>query len=157
MVWGNPPSFISAKPKKAPKLITPEQLASSGSEDGHQAALFCWAASNIDKYPALKWLFAIPNGGSRHIAEAAKLVATGSRSGIPDIFLPKPMFGNYYIYHGLFIEMKKFDRKNHKNGGLSDKQLEFMKYAENAVYYYKVCYSWIEAKDILINYLEGKL
>ena len=35
-------------------MITPEQLAKSGTEHGHQAALFCWIALNIDRYPELE-------------------------------------------------------------------------------------------------------
>ena len=67
-------------PKPPPgKPITPEQLAASGSEDGHQMALFCWAALNTEQYPQLKNLFAIPNGGNRHIVEAIKFVGTGTR------------------------------------------------------------------------------
>ena len=55
----------SAKPKPS-KPITPEQLAASGSEDGHQSALFCWAALNTEQYPQLKNLFAIPNRQSSY-------------------------------------------------------------------------------------------
>lgn len=157
MVWSNPPKFKSDPPKKG-KVVTPEKLAASGSEDGEQAALFCWAAVNVAKYSPLKWLHAIPNGGSRHIATATKLVATGSRSGVWDIFLPCPIQTEWAKqYAGLYIEMKIEKRRNHKNGGLSDEQLEFGDYAVAMGYYCKVCYSWEEARDILIKYLECKL
>src|SRR4051812_39956800 len=110
MTWGNPPKFKSDPPKQG-KKITPEMLAGD-SEDSQQMALFAWAADNVGRYPQLAWLFAIPNGGSRHIAEAAKLVAAGVRSGVPDLMLPWPKqkmdyqgFGEAfrYGYHGLFI------------------------------------------------------
>lgn len=152
MTWGNPPKFVNVD-KPPAKKVTPEDLAKSGSEDGNQAALFCWAATVTAQYPQLKYLFAIPNGGSRHIAEVTKLVATGLRRGVPDIFLPWPNVN----WVGLFIEMKTEKRRKQKNGGLEDDQIEWIEYLEKAGYYCKVCYNWIEAKDTLIAYLEGKV
>lgn len=40
----------------------------------------------IRRYP----VFAIPNGGSRNKAEAAKLKAEGVSAGVPDLFIPIP-------------------------------------------------------------------
>lgn len=160
MTWGNPPPFVPTKPKQG-KKITPEDLAKSGSEDGHQAALFCKAAENVGKYPQLKWLHSIPNGGHRHAAEASKLVATGTRGGVWDVFLPYPIeyrdaddWG--IVWHGCYIEMKKPERRTHKDGGLSKEQLEFGAYAEQMGYFCAVCYTWEEAWDILVKYLEGR-
>lgn len=153
MTWGDPPPFIAKQLKKA-KAVTPEQLAaSSGSEDGNQMAVFAWAASMCGQYPQLKWLHAIPNGGSRNIAEATKMVAAGLRKGVLDIFLPWP----HWQLHGLYIEMKVEKRRTEKNGGLTDEQIEFIEYATGAGYCCKVCYSWIEARDVVLLYLEGKL
>lgn len=152
MIWGNPPKFVNVDKPRA-KKVTPEDLAKSGSEDGHQAALFCWSASVIEQYPQLKYLFAIPNGGSRHIAEATKMVATGLRTGVPDVFLPVAIQEDYEAarYHGCWIEMKVGKNKPSKE------QENWIEYLTNAGYYCKVCYSWIEAKETLIAYLEGKL
>ena len=144
MTWGNPPKFVNVN-KPPAKKVTPEQLAASGSEDGHQAALFCWAAANTAQYPQLKWLFAIPNGGSRHIAEATKMVATGLRKGVPDVFLPWPNYG----YAGLFIEMKI------KEGKISKDQNEWINYLSNSGYKAIVCWSWEEAKKELLDYLNA--
>lgn len=152
MTWGNPPK-LEPTILKPGKKITPEQLAASGSEDGHQMAVFCWAADNCGQYPALKWLHAIPNGGSRHIVEAGKMVAAGLRSGVWDIFGPMPKDG----YCGIYLEMKEEGRRNKKDGGLSKEQIEFGQYAENAGYFCAVCYTWIEARDTLINYLDGRI
>ena len=160
MTWGNPPKFINVD-KPPAKKITPEDLAKSGSEDGNQMALFAWAAANIVQYPQLKWLFAIPNGGSRHIAEATKMVATGLRKGVPDVMLPAdaPKYPpeSEIWYHGCFIEMKTEKRRKQKNGGLEDDQIEWIEALQKAGYYCKVCYNWIEAKETLIAYLEGKI
>lgn len=161
MTWGNPPPFIAKLAKKA-KAVTPEILAKE-SEDSQQMALFAWAALNVGKYPALKWLYAIPNGGFRHIAEAAKFVATGTRAGVPDICLPcavRQRWDKIYpdgSYHGCYIELKKAKRRTEKNGGCTQEQLDYLEYLTGAGYYCKVCYSWEEARDVLVNYLEGKL
>lgn len=157
MTWNNPPKFEPTLAKPG-KKITPEMLAASGSEDGHQMAVFCWAADNCGQYPALKWLHAIPNGGSRHIAEAGKMVAAGLRSGVWDIFLPLPIQTEWAKqYAGLYIEMKEPKRRKHKNGGLSEEQAEFGNYARSMGYYTAVCYAWEEARDVLIKYMELKI
>lgn len=169
MVWNDPTKFIPVKHKQG-KIITPEMLAASGSEDGEQSALFCWSASMCGQYPQLKWLHAIPNGGSRYIAEATKMVAMGLRKGVLDIFLPWPIWingipsqdnptgrTNICKYAGLYVEMKVEKRRKEKNGGLTEEQIEFIEYVESAGYCCKVCYNWIEAKEVILKYLEGRL
>lgn len=144
--------------------ITPEQLAKSGTEHGHQAALFCYAAtSGIFE---LKWLFAIPNGFYGSAAQKGKMKAEGLRSGVADICLPvnrdwqedyDDTAGNSLVhYNGLFIEMKHAKYKTHKNGGLSDEQIEFSNFIIRQGYRFEVCYSWIEARDAILRYL-GKV
>ena len=156
MVWKNPPKLEPTVPTKG-KIITPEMLA-NGSEDGEQMAVFAWAAMNVAKYPVLEWLHSIPNGGQRHIATATKLVATGSRSGVWDIFLPCPIQTEWAKqYAGLYIEMKIEKYRNHKNGGLTDEQVKFSEYAERMDYYCAVFYNLKEARDVIIKYLELRL
>jgi hypothetical protein len=58
------------------------------------------------RYPELGGLFAIPNGGARHVAVAAKLKAEGVRPFVPDYFLPAIRFGTAGVIGGLFIELK---------------------------------------------------
>ena len=157
MVWNNPPKLKLDISKTKSKVITPEQL-SGGSESSHQKALFAWAALSNQKYPQLRWMFAIPNGGSRHIVEAANLKAAGVKAGVPDIFLPFPLIAidadhnnlKYTKCNGLFIELKVGKNK------ASEKQLEWIDYLQKAGYYCKVCYDWEEARDCIINYLEGR-
>lgn len=156
MTWGNPPKFIPTKPKQG-KKITPEDLAASGSEDGHQAALFCWAADNVGKYPQLKWLHSIPNGGERNVIVATKMIGTGTRSGVWDVFLPLPIHTEWAVqYAGLYIEMKREKYRTVKDGGLRKEQIEFGNYAREIGYFTAICYSWEEARDVLIKYLEVK-
>lgn len=159
MTWQNPPPFKPDSPKKG-KKITPEQLAASGSEHGSQAALFAWAADNVGKYPQLKYMFAIPNGGLRDVRVAANLKAEGVKAGVPDIMLPWASWiwsftsdGVYNVtgWHGLFIEMKVGKNKPTKE------QEEYIDYLKSAGYYCVVCYAWNVARDAIIAYLEGKL
>ena len=97
----------------------------------------------------------MPNGGSRNKIEGARLKAAGVKPGVPDIFLPYPLkdmggFG-WITYAGLFIEMKVGKGKTTKE------QDDWLAYLENIGYYCRVCYGWIEARDIIIKYLEFKV
>lgn len=135
-------------------MITPEQIAASGSEHAYQSALFQWAAINQDKYPQLKWMFAIPNGFFANPGQKAKMKAEGLRDGVPDICLPvsRP-YGPVSLYCGLFIEMKREKYRNHKDGGCSENQLRWIDYLTKAGYKCDVCYSWAEARDVILEYL----
>jgi len=130
-------------------MITPESFV-DGSERGEQVALFAWAGLNQHLYPQLKWLYAIPNANSH------RMVAEGVRAGVSDVFLPWPNIavGNHGA-SGLYIEMKTEKRRNQKNGGLSQDQIDFIDYATKAGYKCHVCYSWIEAKKAIEEYLNG--
>lgn len=130
-------------------MITPKQLAASDTEDGHQAALFCWCALNIKLYPELKWLFAIPNGGKRDARTAGKLKATGVKSGVPDMFLPVCMQHRT----GLWIELKRPVTEYQRAGQISNEQLEWLNHLTKEGYAVRVCYGWEEARDALIQYL----
>lgn len=132
-------------------MITPEQLAASGSEDGHQLALMCWCALNFEKYPELKRLVAIPNGGFRDKREAAKLKAMGVKRGFPDLGL----FVRRGEYSALFIELKKPKNKT-KAGKTNDEQDNWLEYLRTQGFGTIVCTGWEQARDTLIKYLEWK-
>jgi len=72
------------------------------SEHDEQVLIFKWARLSEGRWPELALLFAIPNGGHRHKAVAAKLKAEGVRAGVPDMCLPVAR-GRY---HSLYIELK---------------------------------------------------
>lgn len=100
------------------------------------------------QYPLMaKCLFAIPNGGARHIGTAIKLKAEGVTAGVSDLFLMIPANG----LHGLFIEMKK-----DKSAKLQQNQTEFLNLAESMGYGAKVAYGFEEGQKIIQKYLQDK-
>ena len=138
-------------------LITPEQLAKSGTEHSEQTALFCWASINAQHDERLRYMFAIPNGGLRNKVTASRLKAEGAKSGVLDILLPVPKVSKFppfeILYCGFFIEMKKSGLENHKNGGLSDEQVKWKGWLESQKYFAEVHYSWLTAARSIVNYL----
>lgn len=130
---------------------TPEKYALSGSEDAHQIALFMWAANpdNRIAYPELKWMFAIPNGGSRHKAEAGKFRAMGVKAGVLDILLPVKR-GEW---SGLFIEMKRPPKDGKREGRISSEQKLWRDFLLTQHYGVAVCVGWEAARNMILNYL----
>jgi hypothetical protein len=125
----------------------PEALAKNGTEDCHQAALFCWSAlpETQQRYPELaKLLFAIPNGGERNKIVAAKLKATGVKAGVHDIFLAVPR----KLYHGMFIELKKI------GGKPSEQQVAFMQAVTERGFAACIVEGWLSARDAITSYLD---
>ena len=138
--------------------MNPEQLAKSGSEAAHQTALFAWAALQLQRWPELRWLHHIPNGGSRgdsaqsRAIRGGQLKAQGVRTGVADLCLPV----RRGEFSGLYIEMKKPAEKPVKatsKGGVSDEQAEFGAFVKAQGFSWCVCYSWEEAAEVLQQYL----
>lgn len=116
------------------------------SEDTEQINVMLWAEWNKNRYPELKWLHHIPNGGSRNKQEAVKLKQMGVKAGVSDLCLPYPKG----IYCGLYIEMKYGNNQHQKT------QKEFLTDMAAAGHYVATCYSAEEAVNILTEYLELK-
>lgn len=125
--------------------MTPEQIARSGTEHAHQAALFFQAARHFHLFPELQWMFAIPNGGYRDKITAAKLKAEGVKAGVSDVMLPVPRQG----LHGLFIEMKKPGKEKNT----SDDQKKFGAFVTEQGYKFVVCSSWVDAWSEIMDYI----
>ncbi len=114
------------------------------SEHDIQVALFQWAATAARDYPALRMMFAIPNGTRTTPRVAAKMKAEGVLKGVSDIFLPCARNGN----HGMFIEMKT------ATGRMSPEQTAFQSAMRDAGYHAITCHSWEEAAAEIVKYLE---
>jgi len=124
------------------------------TEHGEQVAVIEWCALMAKrKYPMLKWIYAVPNGGDRHKAVASKLKAEGVKPGVPDLCLPFPYAVKFeQCYPGLYIEMKSKDTK----GRLSKPQKEWLEYLDGVGYKVGVAWNAKEAIQIIEDYLIGK-
>ena len=121
------------------------------SEHEHQAALFHWAEMEAKKIPELDMLFAVPNGGHRHAAVAAKLKLEGVKSGYPDIGLDVARHG----FHGLRIELKKPKCGKSAAGRLSKPQADWLQKLSDQGYMAVCCVGWEAAKETIEGYLIG--
>jgi len=127
----------------------PKNPAPVATEHEEQVALFQWAAIQGQSIPALKLLFAVPNGGQRHPAVAVKMKHEGVKPGVPDMFLPIARGGR----HGLFIELKRA-----KGGTLSAAQLAWINALRGEGYEAICCRGWQEASSAILAYLsDGRI
>jgi predicted DNA-binding protein YlxM (UPF0122 family) len=117
------------------------------TEHEEQAMLFEWSEWMSAKYPYLRMMYAIPNGGLRAKKTAVSLKAEGVKAGVPDIFFPYPEGG----FHGLFIEMKR-----QKGGILSVEQREYMEHLAEVGYCVVVCEGFEEGKQIIEDYINDR-
>ena len=97
------------------------------------------------QYPLMaKCLWAIPNGGARHIGTAIKLKQEGVTAGVSDLFLMIPANG----LHGLFIEMKA-----QEGAKIQQNQIDFLNLAESMGYGAEVAYGFEDGVEKIKKYL----
>ena len=116
-------------------------------EHDHQVRLIDWCRHDapVAIRAQTAKLFAIPNGGDRHPAVAAKLRAEGVVAGTPDLMLPVPIAP----YAGLWIELKKF------SGRTQPAQLERLEQLRQDGYHAVIAVGWQAARDVIVTYLGG--
>ena len=112
-------------------------------EATEQETLVNWCRLFENRYPELKLLYHVPNGGSRNRLEAANLKRQGVKAGVPDLCLPVPKRN----YHGLYIEMKYGKNKT------TEAQEEWLEALQQQDYKTAVCYSAEEAQEVIKDYL----
>lgn len=88
-------------------------------------------------------LFAVPNGGIRHIQEAVRLKAEGVQRGVPDLILPIPRGTQC----GAYLELKA------GKGRLSEEQKDWLRFLEAQRYAVEVAWSVDAAFNFLHDYL----
>lgn len=116
------------------------------TEEEEQTVVMHWAAMAAGRWPELRLLFHIPNGGKRSKSEAVRFRAAGVRSGVPDLFLPCARGG----YHGLWIEMKAM------GGRVSREQEKWRKELLEQGYMSVVCYGAAAAIETIEKYMRQK-
>ena len=114
------------------------------TEDEEQEMLFEWASMMLGKYPELESMYAIPNGGLRSKATAARMKRTGTKAGIPDICLPCSRHG----CNALYIEMKRI-----RGGRLSPAQCTMIEKLTHQGNRCAVCHGFDEAQKEILDYL----
>lgn len=115
------------------------------TEDEEQANLFAWATIAKARHPELALLYAIPNGGKRPMSVAVRMKRTGTKAGVPDMFLPVARGG----CHGLYIELKRS-----KGGRVSPEQTAWMHALTEQGYRCAVCHGWTQARLEILDYLQ---
>lgn len=116
-----------------------------------QVKLFEWAQENVDTWPELRKMFAIPNFTGRMGNNApaaakrhgAKLKAEGRKRGVPDICLPVARGG----FHGLFIELKSLE------GSATVEQLVWQTDLRAEGYRAEIIRGFEAARDLIVDYL----
>ena len=126
---------LRAAGKSTQKRATPER--------DMQAALFEMAAYKEGERPALKLLFAVPNGQYRK----GQRKEAGMKAGVPDVALMVARSG----YNGLFLELKS------KRGTVRDSQRLWLERLREQGYAACVVRSLDEAWTTLSDYLDDKL
>lgn len=116
------------------------------SEAQHQCAVIKWSqqVSVRSKWPFLKLLFHVPNGGKRNEIEAKHMKEQGVKRGVPDLCLPVAR-GKY---HGLYIEMKT------ETGTTSPDQDWWIQELLKQGYFVEVCRGYQSAVSVLELYCE---
>ena len=98
----------------------------------------------IEQYPELQLLYAIPNGGNRHPTTGAKMKREGVKRGVPDLHLPIARGP----YHSLYLETKV------PGGKPSKWQEAFMQAVEDERNCVKICYGIDELIREVLWYLK---
>lgn len=157
----------------------PDKLARSGTEHGHQVALFAWAnkasrygfeyADNpaayekkglldlkeklpVNPVPELEWFHAIPNGGARGNDVKTATIRGGQlkAEGVKAGVLDTFLPVARKGFHGLYIEMKKPG----KLANTSKEQDSFAAFAMKQGYHVVICDCWKSAVFELKSYLK---
>lgn len=120
-----------------------EVTAAHRTEHAEAVALCRMARIHEPKYPHLRMLFAVPNGGDRHRIVAAKMKAEGVKPGVPDYLLPVPLGAHV----GLAIELKSM------TGYASREQKQWIEDLRALGWRAEVCRGWEAAWRVIVEYL----
>ena len=158
--------------------MTPEKLAKSGSEHGHQTAFFAYAAvaqlhgfgvadlwanghkipeataltkmhNDYKPLPMLKWMHAIANGGSRGDTDLSRKIEGGKMKAEG----VKKGVSDICLPYNCGGNCGLYIEMKKEKGVVSAEQKEFGEFVKSQHFCFKVCYSWFEAVAVLKQYL----
>lgn len=130
----NIPKTAPAKAKTGKKRAQPEHDI--------QVAFFNWVAHHEARIPNLSLIHAIPNGGHRHGAVAAKMKAEGVRKGVLDVQWPVARGA----FVGLDIEFKA------PGASPSGEQRDRIDQLQKEGWLCVICWSWEAAVRVVLGY-----
>lgn len=145
-----------------PAKITPAQLAAPGTEHAHQTAFFAtftpeYCPDDLRKHAhLLVHMFAIPSGGARDVVTAGRLKAEGVKPGVPDVCLPVKngmTISPTPLWHCLWLEFKRVERRGAAGGGLSSAQIDMKKFLESQGHCVVPTYGYLHGIEIVRWYL----
>lgn len=127
------------------------------SEHLEQASFFSWLLTFKEReHPEIHPLFfSVANGvhlagtGRQRAIQMNKLKAEGFTPGVTDTLFLSGRGG----YLGLALEFKTVDKKNHRNGGVTEPQAEFLEAARLEGYRAEIAYGADDAERIVNDYL----
>jgi hypothetical protein len=122
------------------------------SEHEIQSAFFDWAQRQIRLDDRYQWIFAVPNGGERHPAVAAKLRREGVKPGCPDVLIDYPVAGPGGVWcPGARIEFKK------PKGRTTEHQDHWLVHYSKTGYAVAVAFDWQLAAKFTSDYFAGRI
>jgi hypothetical protein len=113
------------------------------TEHSEAVALMKLVRMHEPRYPQLRLLFAVPNGGARNKIVAGKLKAEGVKAGVPDYIFPASAPG----YIGLAVELKRLD------GYASREQKQWVEWLRAAGWRVEVCRGADAAWKVIREYI----
>lgn len=115
------------------------------TEHAEQALYFRWLAHvTYDGKPLRDRVYAVPNGGHRHMLTARRLQAEGVTAGRPDVNVDVMSGG----YGGLRIEAKR------RGGKVTPAQQATIDMLRADGYQALVCYGFDEMRRVTVEYLK---
>lgn len=129
------------KPKAAP-VKSRSTKKREQPEHEIQVAFFNWVSNHESRIPNLSLMHAVPNGGHRHGAVAAKMKAEGVKKGVLDV--QWPVARGAFI--GLDIEFKA------PGNNPSSEQRERIDQLQQEGWLCVICWSWEAAARIVLGY-----
>lgn len=121
------------------------KIKRASPEEDLQRDCMEWIRRSTGRYPILRWMVHVPNGGKRPKGEAGKLKAMGTKPGYPDLTLPR----RYTRWPGLAVELKS------STGQVSTDQKDWLGAFVADGWLVAVCRSLDEFIAVLQVFLEG--